>query len=509
MGSFRSRLSEVTGLTLASRILGLGRDVLLFAVLGNGAMTSAFLLAFTLPNLFRRLLGEGALASSSIPVLTEVAQLQGREPAFSLLNAILGRLLVLLVGLLLLGTAMLAVVQLVPGLADRWYAGADLATLLMPYMVLVCLSALLCGMLQVLGRFALAAANQIWLNILMIAALLAGLLLDSSAVLVTVWLLCAGVLAGGALQVGFPLWGLWREGWQGGGWWADNPHLNKVLRLFIPGILGAALFQINILVTRLLAFSLSDAATGLLYIANRLIELPLGLFGIAIATVVFPELSAHQARGETDRFSASFAKGLRLTLAISFPAALGLGLLAEPILAMLFQWGLFRAEDVVEAAPVLRMAAWGLPFFAASTLLTRAWYAIQRLRVPVMLSLVLVVANLVFGLIFMRIWGAIGLAFSNVLSSVLHCVLLFILFPLPLGGLGQRRDGLAVLLGMFVVAGTCFIAEPLVYATLGDGKAGDLLLVAVAVAASAIGYWLVLYGLRHQSIGDLRREPSA
>lgn len=506
MGSFRSRLSEVTGLTLASRILGLARDVLLFAVLGNGAVTSAFLLAFTLPNLFRRLLGEGALASSSIPVLTELAHLQGRGAAFRLLNAILGRLLVLLVGLLLAGVALLSVVSLFPDLAGRWYAGADLAKLLLPYMVLVCLSALLCGMLQVLGRFGLAAANQIWLNVTMIAALLAGLLLDAGALRITVWLLCLGVLAGGVLQVAVPFWGLRREGWQGGGWWAGHPHLPKVLSLFLPGILGAALFQINILVTRLLAFSLDDAATGLLYIANRLVELPLGLFGIAIATVVFPEMSAHQARGETDRFTASFAKGLRLTLAISFPAALGLGLLAEPILGILFQWGLFRSEDVAAAAPVLQTAAWGLPFFAASTLLTRAWYAIQRLRVPVALSLVLVVANFVFGLIFMRIWGSMGLAFSNVLSSAIHCVLLFMLFPLRLGGLGRVRDGLAVGLGLCAVAGICGVAEPLVSAWAGGGKAGDLLLVVATIFASAVAYFLILHGLRHQSLGDLRRE---
>ncbi len=506
MGSFRSRLSEVTGLTLASRILGLARDVLMFAVLGNGALTAAFLLAFTLPNLFRRLLGEGALASSSIPVLTEVAHLQGREPAFALLNALIGRLLVLLLVLLLMGSGLLFLVRYQPGLAERWYGGAELAMVLMPYMVLVCLSAFLCGMLQVLGRFALAAANQIWLNLTMIGAMLAGLYAGPGWAQGTIWLLCGGVLAGGLLQVVVPVWGLAREGWRAGSWWERNLHLHKVLRLFVPGILGAALFQINILVTRLLAFSLNDAATGLLYIANRLVELPLGLFGIAIATVVFPEMSAHQARGERGSFKESFAKGLRLTLAITIPAALGLGLLAEPVLGLLFKWGMFGMEDVREAVPVLQTAVLGLQFFAASTLLTRAWYAIQQLRVPVFLSLMLVLANLVLGVIFMRIWGTLGLALSNVVSSALHCLLLFVLFPLPLGGFGRWRDSVAVLAGLLAVTTICLAARSLGTPFMASGKTGELILVAVTVPLAAALYFGILRLFKHQSFTDLGRD---
>lgn len=503
MGTFRSRLSEVAGLTLASRVLGLLRDVLLFAVIGNGVLASAFLLAFTLPNLFRRLLGEGALSSSSIPVLTEVQELQGSESAFKLLNALLARLFVLLVGVQVIGITLLMQMDWIEGLPERWYLGSGLAVILFPYMAFICLSALICGMLNVLRRFALAAFNQIWLNLAMLGALIWGLYAGELGSTLVVQVLCGSVLFGGLLQLLIPAAGLRRAGWQWRLCFEEHAFLGKVLRLFLPGIFGAALFQVNTLVTRLLAFALNDTATGLLYIANRLVELPLGLFGIAIATVVFPDLSRHQVSGAASRFSEVFSRGMRLTLAIMLPATVGLILLSEPILKVLFQWGLFGMEDVAEAVPVLQATALGLPFFAASALLTRAWYAIQELRKPALLALVLVVSNAVLGMLLMRLFGAAGLAFSNVLSSAIHCLLLAVLFPGRLG-VPRLRNVIGIVFGLLGIAGTCLLGQAMLSQMVPEGKIGNLLMIVVLVPASIVVYAFTLVALRHQSWADLR-----
>lgn len=506
MGHFTRRLSEVAGWTFASRLLGLLRDVLLFASLGTGALNSAFILAFTLPNLFRRLLGEGALTSSSIPVLSASLEREGRENAFTLLNAILTRLGLGLLLVQALALPAFLLVEAFPGLAPRWYLGADLSRILFPYMLFICLGALVCGMLNVLGRFGLAAFNQVWLNLAMIAAMLLGLWMFPVDGGMRVLLLSLGVLTGGVLQLAVPALGLFREGWRPVLRPGPHPELAKVLRLFLPGLLGAAIFQLNILVSRILAFSLDDTATGLLYIASRLVELPLGVFAIAVTTVVFPELSRLSASGSESAFARTFTNGLSLIFMITLPSALGLILLAEPVLGFLFQWGLFEARDVRAATPVLMVAATGLPFFAWSTLLTRAWYARQEMRLPVLFAAVNLLLNLVLGLILMRIWGAAGLALANTLSSLVHCLALQAFLP----GRSIERAGLrgvgALVTGLLVLAAAAHGGNALLENLPIDPKLQDLLAVATVIPLAAVAYFLVLAVLRHPALLLLRKR---
>ncbi|NBD37641.1 MAG: murein biosynthesis integral membrane protein MurJ [Verrucomicrobia bacterium] len=427
MAGLGKRISEVAGWTMISRLLGLLRDILLFASLGTGILNSAFLLAFTLPNLFRRLLGEGALSSSAIPVLAECRELRGPASTHELLNALLVRLGAILGGLVLLALPLLSLVATFEGLPERWYAGAALSQLLFPYVMLICLGALICGTLNVFGRFGLASANQIWLNLMMIGALLAGMGIWPADGEQRVLWLSLGVLAGGMLQLLVPAWGMARAGWRFPSGWRSHPDLGKVLRLFLPGLLGAAIFQLNILVSRLLAFSLNDTATGLLYIASRLVELPLGVFAIAVTTVAFPELSRLASAGKAKAFARTYHQSLGLILLITLPAAVGLALLGESILSVLFEWGLFGGEDVKAAYPVLVAAAAGLPFFAWSTLLTRSYYARQRMRIPVILAAVNLFLNLLLGLLLMQWIGATGLALANTLAAAVHCTALQVL----------------------------------------------------------------------------------
>lgn len=424
MATLVSSFSRVSLFTLLSRILGLLRDILMFAGLGSGVASSAFIFAFTLPNLFRRLLGEGALMSSAIPVFAEVDSLKGRSAAFSLLNGILTRLLLAVSVLTLLVWLGLGLAGLIPGLEERWYLGFQLSTLLFPYVILICLSAIVCGMLQVMQRFSQPALTQVWLNLSMIAALLAGVMFLREGATARVWLLSVSVVFGGFLQLIIPVWDLWRRDWKPQWALAKDPYVDKVVRLFLPGLLGAAIFQINVFVSRVLAFSLDDMAAGLLYIASRLVELPLGLFAIAISTVVFPQLARDAAIGNKAKFLDLYRHGLRMVFAVTLPAAVGLIVLAGPILVLLFEWGRFDANDVRNATPVVMAAAVGIPFFAWSTYLTRGFYAFQDMRAPVKFAAINLVVNLVLSIAGMIVLGAMGLALANSISSMIHCLLL-------------------------------------------------------------------------------------
>ena len=503
MGKFTRRISEVAGWTFASRILGLLRDVLLFASLGTGPLNSAFILAFTLPNLFRRLLGEGALTSSSIPVLASSLDKDGSSSTFTLLNAILVRLGIGLLILQVLAVPLFLLVTWLPDLPERWYLGARLSQLLFPYMWFICLGALICGMLNVLGRFGLAALNQVWLNLTMIGATLAGLwLFPADGWMRVIWI-SLGVLAGGLLQLVVPMGGLLRQGWRPVFSLGSHPDLGKVMRLFLPGLLGAAIFQINILVSRFLAFSLDDQATGLLYLSSRLVELPLGVFAIAVTTVVFPELSRLSSSGSESGFADTFTRGLRLILMITLPAAVGLILMAQPVLAFLFEWGLFGASDVRAAAPVLMAAAAGLPFFAWSTLLTRAWYARQQMRTPVILAGVNLVLNLVLGLMLMQVFGAVGLALANTLSSLVHCLALQSLLPGKSLQKPSLRTPSILVAGLAALSLTVLTGLWVIRSLPLEGKAGDLLSVVLVIPLAALVYFAVLWRLRHPDLQGL------
>jgi putative peptidoglycan lipid II flippase len=505
MGEFARRISEVAGWTLASRFLGLLRDVLLFASLGTGALNSAFILAFTLPNLFRRLLGEGALTSSSIPVLATSLEKHGPDSTFALLNAILVRLGIGLLALQVVAIPLFLGAAQLGGLPARWYEGANLSLILFPYVIFICLGALICGMLNVLGRFGLAAFNQTWLNLAMIAAIAAGWWAFPGDGRSRVILISAGVLAGGVLQLLAPAAGLARSGWRPRLRLQAHPDLGKVMRLFLPGLLGAAIFQINILVSRVLAFSLDDTATGLLYLASRLVELPLGVFAIAVTTVIFPELARLNANDTGNGFARTFTRGLSLIFMITLPAALGLILLAGPILAFLFQWGLFAARDVREAAPVLMVAATGLPFFAWSTLLTRAWYARQEMRIPVVLAGINLVLNLVFGLILMRVWGAAGLALANTLAAMIHCLALQALLPGKSLVRGSLRTPFSLLTGLAVLAAVVLGGQEAIVLLPGlPGKIRDLLAVVVIIPLAGGAYFAVLRAGGHPALRQLR-----
>ncbi|MEC8219854.1 MAG: murein biosynthesis integral membrane protein MurJ, partial [Verrucomicrobiota bacterium] len=409
---------------MGSRLLGLLRDILIFAALGASLWNSAFILAFTLPNLFRRLLGEGALSSAIVPVFSDVLEREGQSGAFRFFNQVLARLLLALVIIISLGMLLMAWAAGGDFLPKRWSMGAGLAVWLMPYMLLICLAAIISVGLNLVGRFAVAASTPILLNLAMIGALVAGFCLDSDAARLVYWL-CGGVLFGGLLQLLLPAIDLMRQGWRPRLESEGGAALTELWQLFLPGLMGAAILQINILISRLLAYSLDESAVSVLYLASRLMELPLGVFTIAVATVFFPLLAKALSNHDEMAFSAAFLKGLRLVVGISLPAGIGLFVLGEPIIKLLFFWGAFEQADVLATVPLLAIYGLGLPFYSAATFATRGLHASKDMRTPVRVAAYCLLINLFFGLLLMQFWAAAGLAAANVLAALAQSWLLW------------------------------------------------------------------------------------
>lgn len=493
--------------TVGSRLLGLLRDILIFAALGTSLWNSAFILAFTLPNLFRRLLGEGALTSALVPVFSDVLARSGREGAFRFFNQVLFRLLLALAVIILLGMSLLALASGQSWLPGRWELGAELAVWLLPYMLFICLAAIISAGLNLLGRFAVAASTPILLNASMIAALLAGLWLDADLAGIVYWL-CGGVLFGGVLQLLVPAVDLMRQGWRPRIEPKSGAEMGELWALFLPGLMGAAILQVNILVSRLLAYSLEDSAVSVLYLASRLMELPLGVFTIAVATVFFPLLAKWRSSGDEAGFSASFLQGMRLIIGIALPAGVGLVVLGEPILNVLFVWGAFDEADLTATLPLLAIYGLGLPFYSAATFATRGLHAVKDMRTPVRVAGLCLGINLVAGLALMQVFGAAGLAAANVLAAIVQSACLWHVLArdcASLGFFGLRWPIVKAAIASLAMGAACGWVASLLGGLDTGQKATSVLLVLVCVPGGAAFYFCLLYWLRFEELDALKR----
>lgn len=500
------RIGMVAGSTLLSRVLGLVRDSLTAAVFGTTIWNSAFQFAFMLPNLFRRLLAEGQLMAAFVPTLAEENEENGRAGVFVLLNKVATWLFLVSGGLTLLAVVGLALAGLWPELAARYALGMKLAQLLFPYLVFVCLAAAFSAVLQLFGHFSIPALTAVWLNVTIIAALGGGgwLLADTPAGKMG-WL-CGGVLLGGLLQLLIPWWVLRREGWRPRWDTRPNARLHEMLRLMAPGILGTAIYQINFLVSRSLAFSLNESAVSVLTLANRIMEVPQGIFTVSVATVVFPLIATFAARGEMENLAGAYWKGMRLICIITVPAAVGFLLLSEPIVRLLFQYGAFNAEDTRQTAPVLAIMALGLPLYSWVTQSIRGCYSLKDTVTPVKIAAVCFVVNLAASILLMRWWATEGLAWAGNVAIVLQAVLLQRALVRKVPNLHARV--LLPSLGKIALA-TVAMALGIVAARWGVALAGlpvrakDLVAVVAVIPAAVAVYGACLWALRIEEREEL------
>lgn len=514
--SFKN-ISVVSGATMFSRVLGLVRDAQMSAVFGLDALASAFVSAFTLPNLFRRLLGEGALTAAFVPTLQEELRERQRAGAFALVNQVASWLFVVTSGLVVLGMAGLWLVPalggglqaagLSAGVVRRWTEAAGLGVILFPYLITVCLAAVFSAALQSLQRFLEPALSPVWLNLAMIGLLAGGAYggwaeTPEGAML---WL-CAGALLGGCLQMLVPAWALMREGWRPAFDFSAGDPLRQIVRLMLPSIFGSAIYLINMAVSRLVGLSLNDSAVAALNLATRLMELPIGVFTVAVATVIFPLIAKHAAADDWTSLAQAYRKGMRLVLVINVPAAVGLAVLGEPIVRLLFQRGAFDAGDTAAVLPVLVTYALGLPFLSFVSIVLRAYYAQKDTVTPVRAAMISFCVNLGLSVALMKPLGTLGLAIAGNVATLAQAVYLQT-------RLGRARPGLAFRPMLRDLGKIAFGAAAMgagVWAAwrgwsgLGaPSPARDALGLVLVIGGAAAGYGACLWLLRIEGRDDL------
>lgn len=520
MSSSLKNISVVSAATLVSRVLGLVRDSLTAAVFGASALASAFYTAFTLPNLFRRLLGEGALTAAFIPVLTEEVRAGGPAQAHRLVSQVTSWLLAATGLIVALAMALLALAPQAMALAGthgpasdtaaRWLLAAELAIWLFPYLIFVCLAAAFSAALQTFNRFLEPALSPIWLNCAMIGLLgFSATFHADAAPLAHMRWLCAGVLIGGFLQMLVPALALRRLGWQPRFDLTASPRVRTIVGLMGPTVFGSAIYLINLSVSRLVGLSLDDASVTLLNLATRLMELPIGVFAVAVTTVVFPLISRHAAAGEWDDLATAYRRGMRLILAINIPAAVGLALLASPLIRMLFQRGAFSAADTAAMAPVLAVFAAGLPFLSFVNLALRAFYARQDTRTPVRAAVLSFGVNLALSLALMNAASTLGLAIAGTVSTAAQAWYLQSRLTRLQAGLAFRHlfaDSARIVLASALM-GLAVLGLQRVLPAAGT-LGGDLRLSAVAIGTAVPLYaallWLLRFEGRHEVLATFR-----
>ena len=444
------RSSGVVGFfTMLSRFLGLARDVVFARVIGAEALADVFFVAFKIPNFFRRLFAEGAFAQAFVPILGEYREKGSAAAVRQLVSRVAGNLglcLILLTLFIVVASPLMAAI-----FAPSWYmdnpskfaATSEMLRITFPYLLFISMTGLAGAVLNSYDRFAVPAFTPLLLNLcLILAALFAAPLFDQPA-----YALAWGVLLAGIVQFLFQLPFLKTihmlpmpsVDWQDSG-------VKKVLALMAPAIFGVSVSQINLLLDTVLATFLPTGSVSWLYYSDRLSELPLGVFGIAIATVILPNLSRHHVAQSTQAFSQTLDWALKMILLIAVPAAVALILLAEPILVTLFYYGeVMTVRDMAMASLSLKAYAAGLIAFMLIKVLAPGFFARQDMRTPVRIGVIAMVMNMLFNLLLViplhSYWqvGHLGLAAATSLSAFLNAILLY--FALRKQGIYQPIQG--------------------------------------------------------------------
>jgi putative peptidoglycan lipid II flippase len=439
-----TRITKAAGIvgtaTLLSRILGFIRDVVVAWFFGAGLAADAFFIAFTIPNLLRRLFAEGSLTISFIPVFTECLFKRGREEAFRLARSAWWLLTIVLAAVALLGVLFspLIVKVIARGFLsspEKFDLTILLTRIMFPYIFFISLVALAMGILNALGHFAAPALAPVLLNLAMIGSvlLLSPHLAEPSKGL------AIGVIIGGVLQLALQIPFMVRKGFH---LFVRSPlyhpGIKRIALLMVPAIFGAAVYQMNIVVARLLASYLPEGSVSYLYYADRLVQFPLGVFAIALATAVLPSLSKQAAAKDMEGLRASFSYALRLVFFVSIPAMTGLIILREPIVRLLFQRGAFDLATTHLTAEALLYYAIGLWAFSGVRIVVATFYALQDTKTPVKIAVISLFVNIVLSVLLMGPMRHSGLALATSLASGVNFILLIGALKKRLGRIGAR-----------------------------------------------------------------------
>ena len=494
--------------TSLSRVAGLVRDVIVARLFGAGMMTDAFFMAFTIPNLLRRFFGEGSLTAAFVPTFSEVFHQRGEKEAQQLANRCATLLLLIMLVIVTLGVVFSP--WIVQGIGygfgqveGKLHLTSQLNRIMFPYIGLVSMLALLTGILNVRGHFFLPSLSPLFLNLAMIlSALTLGSLFERP-----IFALAVGVVLGGIVQLllQFPALVRYRMRFRLDFNFRGDTQLKRVLMLMLPGIAGVAIYQINIIVTRLMASFLPDGSVSYLYYGQRLFEFPQGIFIVSLAQAALPTMSQQVAEKDAAGLRESLNFAMTLVTIFTLPAIIGLVLCAKPIYSVFFFGGEFDLTALENTALALICYAPGLIFVGYSRIAAQTFYALKDTRTPVVISFWTLLVNLVSGLILMRLYGFAGLAVALTLASIFNAVMLLILL--------QRRIGLFLHSSLFVpilkVIPACLLMAFAVNAVLGTTDwttSGDLLAKgAILLTAAAGGAGLYLGCCYLLRVDEIRR----
>ncbi|HPK70385.1 MAG TPA: murein biosynthesis integral membrane protein MurJ [Vicinamibacterales bacterium] len=431
--------------TMGSRVLGLVRDQVLAFLFGAGDQMDAYNIAFRIPNLVRDLFAEGAMSAAFVPTFTRTLTVSGRAPAWRLGNLVVNALLLATGAIVILGIVFASPLSRLFASAYAEVPGKleltiFLSRVMFPFLLLVAVAAALMGMLNSLHRFFVPAMSPAMFNVGSIVCTI-GLAPVMPLVGMPIILAPAiGVLVGGLLQMAIQWPALRREGYR------YEPILDvrdeglrRVLTLMGPGVVGLAAVQINLLVNSILATGEGTGAVSALSYAFRVMYMPIGIFGVSIATAVVPTLSRHAARHDAAGMRETISAGLRLMLMMNVPATVGLMALATPIVALIFEHGRFTTSDTAATAAALACYAPGLVGYSAVKIAVPSFYAIHDSRTPVLVSVATVLLNIALNLALVHTMGFQGLALGTAISAVFNASILLWVLRSRLGGIDGRR----------------------------------------------------------------------
>ena len=491
-----------SAMTLLSRIAGFVRDMLQGMLFGTGGAMSAFIVAYRIPNFLRRVFAEGSMQMAFVPVLNEIRERGDRAALRNFIDHMAGALCAVV--LIVCGIGMLAAPWIVslftPGALDeplKFGWTVDMLRIAFPYLLFVSMMALAASVLNSFGKFGLAAFTPVLHNLTLIAAML--------------WLaprfdvppkgIAWGVVIAGALQLAL-LWGaLGRLGLRPRlRWGFGHPDVRRVGKLMLPTLFSSSAAQVNLLVGTVFASLLADGSQDWLYYSDRLIEFPLGLFGVAVGTVILPHLSRRHAATDAAGYSDALDWGLRTTLVVAVPAGLGLMLAAVPITSTLYQYGQFNAEDARMTALSLMAMSIGVPAFMLTKVLAPAFYARQDTKTPMRAALWTVASNIVLTIALATpLWlhGVHGahaaIALAAGLAGIINAVLLW--RALVRAGVFEARPGWAMF-GLRLLLGCAAMAAAVLGMQAWIGDLSQLpLLQRVGALMAVIGAGAVVYGL--------------
>ena len=498
----------VGGWTMASRVLGFARDVLIAALLGAGPVADAFFVANRLPNLFRRLFGEGAFNAAFVPAFSGLLESEGHDAAQTFAGQAAAVMAFWLFGLTLLAEAAMPYLMavLAPGFAaipQKFELAVTLSRIAFPYMPLICLTALLSGVLNGLDRFAAAAAAPILYNVISIAFMLglAGVLPTAGHAL------ALAVSVSGIFQLAMVMWAARAAGMA---LHLPRPRLTPevrvLLRRMLPGLLGAGVTQLNLSVDVIIGSLLPPGTVSVLYYADRVNQLPLGTIGAAVGTALLPALS-RQVHGKTPREAvATLNRAIEFALLLTLPAALALAVCSVPIIAVLFGRGAFDPASVVKSANAMAAYAAGLPAFVLVKVLVPAFFARGDTGVPVKVGMAAVALNLALNLLFMTPLGYLGPPLASTVAAWANVAALGMILlrrghfaPDPV----LRRRVPRMVLAGGVMAAVLWGMTGSVYAALDTGGGHGLRWLGLALL---VGGGMLAYGAAGQGLGafDLR-----